>query len=91
MSEEPDQAAPMSTWRSMARSLAHRNYRLFFVGQGISLIGTRMTWVASGWLVFRSAALTLLCGALAFDPGVGSNPGPGEPRNRAEKAGESGP
>jgi MFS family permease len=37
----------------MARSLAHRNYRLFFVGQGISLIGTWMTRVATGWLVFR--------------------------------------
>jgi MFS family permease len=37
----------------MARSLAHRNYRLFFVGQGISLVGTWMTRVATGWLVFR--------------------------------------
>src|SRR5450631_1269536 len=37
----------------MARALAHRNYRLFFVGQGISLIGTWMTRVATGWLVFR--------------------------------------
>lgn len=51
MSEEPDQ--PASALRSMARALAHRNYRLFFVGQGISLIGTWMTRVATGWLVFR--------------------------------------
>ena len=42
-----------SAWRAMARSLANRNYRLFFVGQGISLIGTWMTRVATGWLVFR--------------------------------------
>jgi MFS family permease len=51
MSEEPDQ--PASALWSMARALAHRNYRLFFVGQGISLIGTWMTRVATGWLVFR--------------------------------------
>jgi MFS family permease len=37
----------------MGRALAHRNYRLFFVGQGISMIGTWMTRVASSWLVFR--------------------------------------
>jgi MFS family permease len=37
----------------MARALGHRNYRLFFVGQGISMIGTWMTRVATGWLVFR--------------------------------------
>ena len=53
----PDQSAdpplPASAFRSMARALAHRNYRLFFVGQGISLIGTWMTRVATGWLVFR--------------------------------------
>ena len=32
----------------MVRSLSHRNYRLFFVGQGISVIGTWMTRVATG-------------------------------------------
>ncbi len=39
--------------RSMGRALAHPNYRLFFAGQGISLVGTWMTRVATGWLVFR--------------------------------------
>ncbi|MBY0528242.1 MAG: MFS transporter [Gemmataceae bacterium] len=38
-----------------ARALAHRNYRLFFAGQGISMIGTWMTRLATGWLVFRLA------------------------------------
>ncbi|MBV9125083.1 MAG: MFS transporter [Planctomycetes bacterium] len=37
----------------MWRALAHRNYRLYFGGQGISLIGTWMTRVATGWLVYR--------------------------------------
>src|SRR5947199_8706298 len=37
----------------MLRALAHKNYRLFFIGQGVSLIGTWMTRIATGWLVFR--------------------------------------
>jgi MFS family permease len=32
-------------------ALAHRNFRLFFVGQGISLIGTWMQNIGEGWLV----------------------------------------
>src|SRR5947209_7567372 len=38
---------------ALGRALGHRNYRLFFAGQGISLIGTWMTRVATNWLVFR--------------------------------------
>src|SRR4029079_3406231 len=34
-------------------ALSSRNYRLFCAGQGISLIGTWMTRLATGWLVFR--------------------------------------
>jgi len=36
-----------------ARAFRHRNYRLFFGGQAISLIGTWMQQVAQGWLVFQ--------------------------------------
>src|SRR6266566_2490525 len=32
-------------------ALAHRNFRLFFVGQGISLVGTWMQNVGEGWLI----------------------------------------
>ena len=41
--------------RSMARAGAfrHRNYRLFFAGQAISLVGTWMQQVAQGWLVLQ--------------------------------------
>jgi MFS family permease len=35
----------------IVRALRHRNYRLFFAGQGISLIGTWMQRIAMGWLV----------------------------------------
>ncbi len=37
----------------MTGALAHRNFRLFFFGQGISLIGTWMQAVALGWLVLE--------------------------------------
>ena len=37
------------------RALAHRNFRLFFVGQGVSLIGTWMQQVAMSWVVYELA------------------------------------
>jgi MFS family permease len=37
----------------MFRALGSRNFRLFFAGQGISLVGTWMQRVAMGWLVYR--------------------------------------
>lgn len=39
--------------RFILRALRHRNYRLFFIGQGISLTGTWLTRVATSWLVYR--------------------------------------
>jgi MFS family permease len=53
-------------WRLVARALQHRNYRLFFGGQGISLIGTWMTRVATGWLVYRLTHSALLLGLVSF-------------------------
>jgi hypothetical protein len=35
------------------RSLRHQNFRLYFGGQSISLIGTWMTRLATSWLVYR--------------------------------------
>ena len=37
----------------MGRALRHPNFRLFFMGQGISLIGTWMQMIATSWLVYR--------------------------------------
>jgi MFS family permease len=48
------------------RSLRHRNFRLFFGGQTISLIGTWMTRVATGWLVYRLTGSALLLGTVSF-------------------------
>src|SRR6476661_5716530 len=42
-----------SRLRGLVRAFRSRNYRLFFAGQGVSLVGTWMSRLASGWLVFR--------------------------------------
>jgi MFS family permease len=42
-----------SQLRFIARALTHRNFRIFFIGQGVSLVGTWMTRIATSWLVFR--------------------------------------
>jgi MFS family permease len=43
-----------------------RNYRLFFIGQGISLIGTWMTQLATVWLVYRLTDSALMLGVVGF-------------------------
>jgi MFS family permease len=48
------------------RALRHRNYRLFFAGQSISLIGTWMQRVAMNWLVYRLTGSALLLGVVNF-------------------------
>ena len=48
------------------RALRHRNFRLFFGGQTISLTGTWMTRVATGWLVYRLTGSALLLGTVSF-------------------------
>lgn len=48
------------------RALRHRNYRLFFLGQLVSLIGTWMQAVAQSWLVYRLTGSTLLLGTVGF-------------------------
>ncbi|MFY9825881.1 MAG: MFS transporter [Thermoanaerobaculia bacterium] len=56
----------MSTAGFMVRALRHRNYRLFFSGQSISLIGTWMTRIATSWLVYRLTGSALLLGLVGF-------------------------
>jgi MFS family permease len=48
------------------RALRHRNFRLFFGGQSISLIGTWMTRIATSWLVYRLTKSPLLLGTVGF-------------------------
>ena len=48
------------------RALRHRNYRLFFGGQLVSLIGTWMQMVAQSWLVYRLTGSSFLLGSVGF-------------------------
>lgn len=50
----------------VVRALKYSNYRLFFGGQGLSLVGTWITRVATGWLVYRLTDSALLLGIVAF-------------------------
>jgi MFS family permease len=55
-----------STAPRLTRALKHRNYRLFFGGQSISLVGTWITRVATSWLVYRLTGSELLLGVVGF-------------------------
>jgi MFS family permease len=62
-------AEGMARERRMAglvRALRHRNYRLFFAGQAISLVGTWLTRVALSWLVYRLTDSLWLLGIVGF-------------------------
>ncbi len=48
------------------RALRHRNFKLFFYGQSISVIGTWMTRLATSWLVYRLTHSALLLGIVSF-------------------------
>lgn len=48
------------------RALRSRNYRLYFWGQSLSLIGTWMQQVALGWLVYRLTDSAFLLGVVGF-------------------------
>jgi MFS family permease len=50
----------------LTRALRHRNYRLFFSGQSISLVGTWITRIATSWLVYRLTGSELLLGVVGF-------------------------
>ena len=53
------------------RALRYRNYRLFFIGQGVSQIGTWAQQVAMGWLVYRLTGSAVLLGVVAFCANAG--------------------
>jgi MFS family permease len=59
-------AAPAGDFSHAWRALRHRNFRLFFAGQSISLIGTWMTRVATSWLVYRLTKSAVLLGTVGF-------------------------
>jgi MFS family permease len=59
-------ARPASSLSFMLRALGSRNYRLFFFGQVISLVGTWITTTATNWLIYRLTGSALMLGTVAF-------------------------
>src|SRR5437763_8654970 len=59
------------SWRRTFRALQHRNYRLFFYGQLVSLIGTWMQTTALSWFVYEITGSKLMLGAVSA---IGSAP-----------------
>lgn len=55
-----------STVKLVFRSLGSRNYLLFFIGQGLSLIGTWCQITAMSWLIYRLTNSAFLLGATGF-------------------------
>lgn len=53
-------------------ALRSRNYRLFFFGQGVSLIGTWMTQTATIWLVYKLTNSALMLGIVGFSSQIPS-------------------
>jgi len=60
------EVASPSVWAVTLRALRHRNFRLFFSGQIVSLTGTWMQSVAQAWLVYRLTGSSFLLGAVGF-------------------------
>ena len=50
----------------LGRALRHRNYRLFFAGQGISVIGTWLSRFATAWMAYRLTGSALILGLVGF-------------------------
>ena len=56
----------LTNLKHIFRALRHRNYRLYFTGQSISLIGTWMQQMAIGWLVYRITNSAFMLGLTGF-------------------------
>ena len=58
--------SPATIGRRTFAALADPNYRRWYAGQGISLIGTWMQTVAQSWLVYRLTGSSVLLGLVGF-------------------------
>lgn len=63
-----DKTAPSlpSKFKGIFRAISYRNYRLFFIGQGVSLIGTWMQQIALSWLVYHMTNSVFMLGVVSF-------------------------
>jgi MFS family permease len=62
----PSETESLGGWRHLFRALYSRNFRLFVLGQLISLIGTWIQQVAMSWLIYRLSHSAFLLGMVAF-------------------------
>jgi MFS family permease len=53
-------------WKAIFRAMRYRNFRLFFIGQSISLTGTWMQAIAMSWLVYRMTDSAFMLGVVGF-------------------------
>ncbi len=66
MDGRQDKTTNRGALQFVGRAFSHRNYRLFFAGQGTSLIGTWMQQIAMSWLVYRLTGSPALLGVIGF-------------------------
>jgi MFS family permease len=62
----PSESGEGKSLKFLGRAFSHRNYRLFFAGQGVSLIGTWMQQIAMSWLVYRLTDSAFLLSLVSF-------------------------
>lgn len=66
MAVDNDKLKPTKSFGTLVRAFHSRNYRLYFFGQGVSLIGTWMQNVALSWLVYRLTESAFMLGVVGF-------------------------
>lgn len=55
-----------NTFQDIFRGLKYKNYRYYFMGQGVSMLGTWVQNIALGWLVYTLTGSALLLGSVVF-------------------------
>jgi len=55
-----------NTFHDIFRGLKYKNYRYYFMGQGVSMLGTWVQNIAMGWLVYTLSGSALLLGTVVF-------------------------
>jgi MFS family permease len=57
---------PAAGWTTFAPAFRSRNFRLFWTGQSVSLVGTSLQVVAEGWLIYNLTESTFWLGMVSF-------------------------
>lgn len=53
-------------WPAPVRALAHRDFQIYFLGQGVSTLGKWVQQVALAWLAYHLTGSAILLGAITF-------------------------